>query len=361
MEDLVFRLIDKYNLVEYREKFSLYGVKSMKQLAQIDKTALRSQYNMLPADIDSFENLRNEAIRYCNTIQPNSSQIEAKQQESVCELVVEKPVFYYENKTIAVGGNMNVKEKILPCQATNEPQPLKSLPSRRSTIIDIYDLNTECKYSGFGLIFVTNCFGNGESRPGYARDSENLTKIFDMMHLRTHTIGPDIPADSLAKKIYMEIDDNKVCPSFFVAISIEGVGDNRIVCSDNNSLPIQDIINVIQIFQDKPKVLLIEAGGFVQNENIEQQAIPYSPTKKDSDTLLVYSCLPGGLAERDELNGSSFINSLHSAYASIGKDYDLVSVLTYVNQLMHKKVCEDQHFVRQTAHIESTLTKLLFI
>ena len=404
MEDSIINLLEKHNLLVFQEKFYLAGVKSMKDLAQIDKTALRSQFLMLDADINNFETLRNECIRATQSIrsagagclgpsmpisafQPSGAVSSIFSMDSGPEAIRQTSIKFDQNPIIVC--DSKTRNPIGELYEDNgayllnyfhslEPGEVKSKSVKHHTKIQKYNLESSVMYRGLGLIFVIEKIENEHARLGASYDLMQLQELFNKMKLKVIAI-PNPTREGIISAIKFEVGMHLSFPSFFIAISSHGKR-NEILCADNQVVTVTEILGCcikIPELLGKPKVFLIEASrcdrrdsmAMIINTSYEhddpetETPNTYPAATKESDILIAYSCVPGYVACGDINIGSCFIASLCEAYIELEEEReDFVSILTHANHIMlQKSFRKEEHILKQLMHLESTLSKLLIV
>ena len=395
MEDRITHLLEKYDLLAFQEKFFLAGVRSLKDLAHIDKTSLRSYYLMLDADINNFEKLRSECIIACQSTTPPGSlppshplspshsmspsqvsgamnlfslpSLDCSVEYSMCSIQSDLfPIIVTESRSRVPVGEVCEENGayLLTCFSPFEVR-------NRESKIPKYNLVSPEGYKGLGLICVIEKFVNGHKRLGAANDTARLEKLFNKMQLRIIVISNPTRAafiSEITKQIGMHLE----FPSVLLAISSHGQAGNKVLFSDYKTATVAEILAHFKISEllGKPKVLLIEACRGAKHDTYIQTDV-YSPetethntypaATKESDILVAYSCVPGYVAYRDTSNGSWFVTALCEAFEElVGEGADFFSVLTYANQIMLRNHFEkEEQITKQSMHLESTLSKLL--
>ena len=401
MEDKIINLLDKYNLLAFQERFLLAGVRTLKDLAQIDRTALRSQFLMLEADINNFEKLRNECIIATQLTTPVGSlpppSLITHSMESAINVSsgthslitmdsgpeairhsIRPDSFLFivvDSESRNPIGEVHVEQGayLLKCFPEFETGGVKGNIIKQHTKIQKYDLESSSEYKGLGLIFVVESFDNGHVRLGASNDVKNLKNLFNKMRLKV-IIFSNPTRERIIYEISSQVEIHLESSSFFIAISSHGKEGNQVLCADNQPVTVAEILAHFQIppLLGKPKVFIIEACRGDKHDSIilTDNYIPdthtintYPAATKESDILVAYACVPGYVAYRDKNNGSWFITSLCDAYNQLEEErVDFFGILTYANQIMLQKNCEKKEAImKQPMHLESTLSKLLII
>ena len=401
MDIIIERLLDKYNLLSFQENFILAGVRTLQDIAHIDRTTLRSYYCMLDADINNFEKLRNECIIMTSSKRatpgppmsyrtPNaprsltsgvgSSSIssmsstcwdygpQAMGQQSSSLVDITDEVVYDSKSRFPIGTVSRVGEAlILNKYSQDEDIVVKSKLSQHSTKIPNYELDNSCK--GLGLIMVIDKFVDGQVRVGAVDDVKKLEVLFRKMNLIVIIEDNCSSPQKVTSSIKHKLSTNKRLSSFFIAISSYGGDGNKILCADNQAVSVSDILAAVSNFQTpelagKPKVILIEAiCNPVTMAEKEKKVASYTTTTKECDILVSYAYISGYMVRRDPGKHSWFITSLCKAYdEQIGEGESFVNILTYTNYIMLERLSGKEEYVcNQPIQVESTLTKILVL
>ena len=369
-------LIKKYNLDEFIELFENGGVKCPADIIDIDHNKLRSYYHMLDADINKFEKLRSECIKKCRQPQPLTPSVIP----TTSVIPLSQPIEVEDNSTAIsphIEGHAFLPEVL--CDY-NSGQPAAEVKMKEGIphillldnhshypVIPRYDLTPVNGYRGLGFIIVNANFDHSRIsyRNGADEDLKMLTGLFVKMKLQLKILK-DHQRNECLEVFKTEIERmDYYTKIIFIAVSSYGE-DDKFLCKDGSAIQIQEIVDILRspTLINIPKILLIQTCGNIKMANTSQIVeSPHALLKKESDILIVYSSVPGYVANIYPEQGSWFIQSLLKAYDQLHEHADFQQILTYTNNLMETaNPCEVYGVTyKQPFQTVSTLQKLIYL
>lgn len=233
---------------------------------------------------------------------------------------------------------------------------------------------------GYALIFNHEVFDNHtlKARAGTNVDAENLAST-----LRGLRFDVKIFKDYKLKEIHSKIDEiasldhsNNDC----ILIAILSHGELGYIYAKDIQYKLDNIwspfvANRCPSLAGKPKLFFIQA---CQGDQLDGGVTMVNRTETDSggsamsykipthaDFLIAYSTIPGFYSWRNTTKGSWFMQSLCQELQHNGKNYDILTLLTFVCQRVamdfesNTPDCEMMHQQKQIPCITTMLTRLL--
>ena len=160
------------------------------------------------------------------------------------------------------------------------------------------------------------------------------------------------------------------CGMLAVAISTHGKEGDKLFGSDGAMYSLHsDVVslfkpNVCPGLTGKPKLFFIQScrGAEVGSCPIQADGFERSCITLESDFLVAQSTVQGYKSFRDNKTGSWFVTTLREMFERYRDTYNLLDILTLVNQVVIRKSKEesgDSDKFIQTCQLESTLTRLM--
>ncbi|XP_019393144.1 PREDICTED: caspase-14 [Crocodylus porosus] len=257
------------------------------------------------------------------------------------------------------------KEKWQAAQQTHDE--IKSSPDE----LEEYDMRNG--RMAFLMCVKTN-------RPGAEKDIEVMRKLFQHYNF-THQecinpIGQDIvpKLEKFRDGINQSADVISCC---LITLMSHGRENGWICGEDKDKVNLKDIFPLFNNancpkLQGKPKIFIIQAcRGSNKDEGVERMdnAFQESDDMMDSmrlptssDYYIVYSTQKGYVALRNEKHGSRMIEAMNEVFSQHGMKWHLGDLFTKVNkELMQRDFKIDNHIVKVTIVMESTLTKAVYL
>ena len=161
-----------------------------------------------------------------------------------------------------------------------------------------------------------------------------------------------------------EIDHSK--SDSFVCVLLSHGANNEIIYTYDGEFSISIIISMFkrnQSLAGKPKLFFIQAcrGSHCMESIDGSHGIELVTIPVEADFLVAYSTVAGYCSVRNTQHGSWFIQSLCKVIVEKGDKWEIMHIITEVNQRVAKKELQstDQKFseMKQVPCIVSTLTK----
>lgn len=232
---------------------------------------------------------------------------------------------------------------------------------------------------GYALIFNHENFENQtlKARAGTNVDAENLAK-----ELRNLRFQVTIYRDFRLKEMHSKIEEMAAMDhsqNDCILIAILSHGELGYIYAKDIQYKLDNIwspfvANRCPTLAGKPKLFFIQAcqgdqldGGVSMVSNRTETDSGGSSYKipTHADFLIAYSTIPGFYSWRNTTKGSWFMQSLCAELANNGKNYDILTLLTFVCQRValdfesNTPDCEMMHQQKQIPCITTMLTRLL--
>lgn len=198
---------------------------------------------------------------------------------------------------------------------------------------------------GHALIFNHEHFEdfNLSSRTGTNVDCENLRTTLTNLHFEVTIYEDKIWADIRSEIDKISSSDHSENDCILIAVLSHGDGDR--VWARDSSYELESIYSffaadICPSLAGKPKLFVVQAcqgsavdKGVPMSSNIQTDSVATMKYKIPvrSDFLIICSSMPGYVSWRNE-TGSWFIQSLCEQLKANGKSYDIMKLLTLVNQ-----------------------------
>lgn len=240
------------------------------------------------------------------------------------------------------------------------------------------EYNMRHKYRGRALIFNHEHFEipSLKSRAGTNVDCENLAQTLKQLYFDV-----DIYKDCSLREMMRVLDDvsredhtHRDC----IMIAILSHGELGYIYAKDVQYKLDSVWNYFTAqncptLAGKPKLFFIQAcqgdrldGGVTLNktETDGESSMSYK-IPVHADFLIAYSTIPGFYSWRNTTKGSWFMQSLCKELNENGKRFDLLTLLTFVNQRVaidfesNTPDCPQMHQQKQIPCITSMLTRIL--
>ncbi|KAM5191853.1 caspase-3-like isoform 2-T2 [Mantella aurantiaca] len=207
-------------------------------------------------------------------------------------------------------------------------------------------------------------------RTGTQKDEEDLRKIFTAIGFEVR-VEQDKTADEVYKILNSAAQEDHKQRSSFVCVVLSHGDENGFYAKDDYF----ENENMFKLFKGnkcrslggKPKIFFIQACTEDRSESqvthyIEEPEGKKTKIPNEADILCYYSTPPDSKSWKNETDGSWFIQTLCEMLERYWQQYDLVKILTRVNQEVASKYesCMDGG-KREMPCIISKLTRLFYL
>ena len=351
----------KHDLGHRYEEFENLGIKTFKEMAHVRKSDLYEEILFNYAEVRNFDRLRATCIQKIQEQQIFQQEplTEARHQkiekiftETGYEIKSEPKYEYIPEPTIISS------IKVKGVEEANGLKPLdnsylskKRVPSTSGQLTDVmelelyYPLNNKSK--GVGLIFINTTF-KFQTGEVPVNDKENFISIFQLMGLKIF-----VHEENTYKEIQaaiQEIVDLDFAQYGILAVAISTHGDESdlLYARDGTYSLYHDVVSPFKPnnclgLTGKPKVFLIQScrGNEVGKCPIQADGIERPCVTHESDFLIAHSTVWGYKSFRHTETGSWFVTTLREIFKKCEDKYNLVDILTFVNQIVIRKSLEE--------------------
>ncbi len=239
---------------------------------------------------------------------------------------------------------------------------------------DLFGITENCPYFGKAVIFSFESFdSNPEAvREGSEVDRENLIKLFQDMGLLV-SVELNRTAEQVRTAV-MRIAGEDQLDLFICVFMSHGHSNKYFYTYDGESMDMDILLEQFERsikFKNCVKIYLANfcRATDAEDDSSENQQITHNI--RFTNTLKVFSTLPGDVSWRNKKTGSYFISNFVKAARNCEPHFELTEILNQANSLLRDKVKSTMEsllakgkldiFMKQALQVENYLTSRCYL